>query len=365
MTVPRIELMDSGIRITDLEIPRKDVADFLRGVREENREATLIQALEVGIYCLERSRTNRDTDFVRRQVESLLSRVEEAVGSIPEMTQKALLRKLSTDGGQLLAPLQQLVQEVSTLTNDRIKEVKDLLALEAQRRESGQGDEPSAIADETSYEDTVVAELQDWAQLVGAEIQRTAADDKPGDIVVRLASTSLARTPVTIVLVTRDDQTGLGRRDVTNLLAAAIAERQADASIFLSRTMHGLDQELGEWAEGDCEGGLFVACTHHHLITALRFLIVQRGITSLKQYAPRAHSGSLELHLQRVRGALERVKLINRKVADIRSCSNEIQAEAETLRNEVRGALSRMEDGIRPVAEKRGAAGTGNVFSAA
>lgn len=83
MTGKQIELMDSGIRVRDLEIPRKDVADYLRGIPEEERELAFVQAVEIGIFCLERARTSQDTEFVRRQIESLLSEVENAVGTIP------------------------------------------------------------------------------------------------------------------------------------------------------------------------------------------------------------------------------------------------------------------------------------------
>lgn len=66
MGAARIDLSDTGIRIGDLEVPKKDVADFLRRVPEPEREATLVQAIEVGVFCLERARTSQDLDFVKR-----------------------------------------------------------------------------------------------------------------------------------------------------------------------------------------------------------------------------------------------------------------------------------------------------------
>jgi hypothetical protein len=72
-------LLDRSVRITELEIPRKDVADFLRTVDEKEIEPTLIQAIEVGVFCLERARMSQDTEFVRRQLDQLLNHVEAAV----------------------------------------------------------------------------------------------------------------------------------------------------------------------------------------------------------------------------------------------------------------------------------------------
>jgi len=125
-----IEILDAGIRIHDLLIPKKDVADFFRPLEEEERELTLIKALEVGVFCLERVRLSQDTEFVRRQVESLISQVEKAVKSIPEATKEKLLTEIGTGEGQVLAPIHELVQRTSQTTAEKIKEVKDLLSQE-------------------------------------------------------------------------------------------------------------------------------------------------------------------------------------------------------------------------------------------
>jgi len=62
----KIVIQNEGIQVKDLEIPRKDVADFLESVPDEEREVTFIPAVEVGVFCLERARTSQDTEFVRR-----------------------------------------------------------------------------------------------------------------------------------------------------------------------------------------------------------------------------------------------------------------------------------------------------------
>lgn len=104
-----LEILDAGIRIHDFLIPKKDVADFFRPLKEEERELTFIQVIEIGVFCLERARLSQDTEFVRRQLESLISQVEKAVISIPEATKEKLMGKLGTEEGQVLAPVQELI----------------------------------------------------------------------------------------------------------------------------------------------------------------------------------------------------------------------------------------------------------------
>ncbi len=122
---------EGGIRIVDIEVPRKDVAQFFAAAEEEEREEReflLIQAIEVGTFCLERARGNSDMEFVRRQVDRLLTKVERAVAAIPETTQNALLEKIGSGDGQLLAPVKGLIAEASQATTARINEVRTLLS---------------------------------------------------------------------------------------------------------------------------------------------------------------------------------------------------------------------------------------------
>ncbi len=424
MADARIIVLEAGIQVVNLDIPRKDVADFLRGLPEEEREPTFIRALEVGIFCLERARTSQDTEFVRRQVDSLLSKVEKAVETIPDETQKALLEKIGTSEGQVLAPIHTLVNEVSKTTTDRLKEVRDLLfqeidpaketttlgkvlrdlrnLLDPGRTDSVQGsvnaaiksvttedgalakavravvgdsvkplsDEVNRLAKEirgqeaaaealeqttqkgASYEDQVVLELQEWSQVAGAEVHHVGSDNQPGDVLVKFATSSLASTPVTIVLEVRDRQSPLGRKAITSTCEEAMAVREANSGIYLSRSRDGLANEIGEWAEGETERGPFIACTHDHLITALRFLMVQKRLASLRAAAPEVDSASIEAQIQRIRTTLDRVKSINRKVTEVRASASDIQTEAEALRDEVRGALTTIEDAIRVAPSK-------------
>ncbi|MFZ0866777.1 MAG: hypothetical protein WAN06_09030 [Candidatus Sulfotelmatobacter sp.] len=123
-------VLDRSVRITELEISRTDVADFLRTVDADEVASTLIQAIEVGVFCLERARMTQDTEFIRRQIDQILNRVEVAVGKIPEETQKALIAKIGSGNGQVLAPIKEMIETASKVSTDRVKEVRTLLTQE-------------------------------------------------------------------------------------------------------------------------------------------------------------------------------------------------------------------------------------------
>jgi hypothetical protein len=418
----KVLVLDRSIRITDLEIPRKDVADFLRTVDEMEVEPTLIQAVEVGVFCLERARMTQDTEFVRRQLDQLLNRVELTVNKIPDDTQKALVSKIGTNNGQVLAPLKEMIEAVSRVSNDRVKEVRTLLTqeidpdketttlgkalktlrdlLDPKRNDSVQStleqavkavtgkdgtlaravkevvaDAVKPVASELDklakevrgqeaaeealkqttqkgpdYENEVLEELQQWAALVGAEIHHVGVDNRPGDILIKEVRSGALGTPPVIVIETRDRQSAVGRKVITDALGKAMAERKATSAIYLSKTAVGLGAEVGEWADGTTDSGPFVACTHENLSIAIRWLIVQNRIAQADKSAVAVDSTTILQQVQRIRTSLERVKTVNRKVTDVRASANEIQAEAEALRDEVRVSLTVVEDALRTTA---------------
>jgi hypothetical protein len=411
-------VLDRTVYINTLKIDDPDVADFLRRVAEEDQIATFVNAVRVGVFCLERAQTNRDTDFVRRQIELLLSEVANAVDKIPGATQDALLAKIGTANGQVLAPIQSLIDQVASTTTARVREVKDLLSqeidpakdsstlgralralrdlLDPTRNDSVQSsiqtvltkiasdDGPlarsvktnlievlqpiqkelnelakevrgkeavaEALANTTqkgiSYEEEVLKTLQPWAQSAGAEVHHVGGDNQPGDVLVRIPEGAMMPHRFSVVIEARDRQTPAGRKPITDGLTKALDARHADAAIYVSRTHDGLALEIGDWAEGVCGRCQWVACTHQNLPTAIRFLIVQDRLARLRESCDQIDSHSIEAQLQAIRTSLGRVTKISKRVGDVRGGADEIQREAEALRDEIRGALSSVEDAI-------------------
>jgi hypothetical protein len=123
-----IDLTDEMLTVSNLRITNKDAVAFVRQIQEDERMSLIEKALEVGLFCLERGRNTQDIDFVKRQVQELLHKVEQAVGGVAGNTSDALLAKIGTDNGQVLAPVKAIVDSSSTLLTSRINEVKALLA---------------------------------------------------------------------------------------------------------------------------------------------------------------------------------------------------------------------------------------------
>jgi len=96
-------------------------------------------------------------------------------------------------------------------------------------------------------------------------------------------------------------------------------------SVVVARTQEGLSiHEIGEWAEGACGYGPWVACTRDHLITAVRFLIVQRRLADLREEAPEVDTASVEQQARTIRTSLGRIKTVKTKLTAIDACSGSI-----------------------------------------
>src|SRR5262249_3160038 len=134
---------------------------------------------------------------------------------------------------------------------------------------------------------------------------------------------------------------------ISNVVNRAMAERDASLAIYLSRTSDGFRKEIGEWAQGACEHGQFVATTEEHLTTAVRFLFVQQRVAAARALKREIDIQAIETHMNRIRDALIGVKNINTHVTKGREALSDIQSQAETLRTAVRDALDEIEGGLR------------------
>jgi len=415
----QLEIRDRTLYVTKLEVHEPEIVDFLGRLHEDEREPALMQAIYVGVFCLQRAQITQDTDFVRRQIERLLTDVTQAVEKIPGIAEQALVRKIGIENGQVLAPIHHLVTEVSRTTSGRINDVRDLLTseidpakesstvgralrslrdlLDANRTDSVQGSIQAAVSQITSehgalanavksvvsaamepfqnqlttlamevrgsqaaaevlaqtpakgitYEEEVLQGLRPWAQGTGVALEYVGQDNQPGDFILNVSSNSLLPHPFSIVVEVRNRQTAVGRKSISDTLAKAMDTRGVTAAIYVSKTKEGLAQEIGEWGEGIGDRGSWVACTHAHLLTAIRFLIVQERLSILREMVAETDCASIEAQVQRIRTSLERIKKISRRVGDVRTNADEIQQEAEALRDEIRDALTSVEDAIR------------------
>jgi len=121
-----ITVRDATVLVNNLEIRRRDVANFFAGISQEEIEDAFTKAVEVGVFCLERATAAQDMDFVRRQIDSLVTTVDRRLSAIPSEVESALISKIGMSDGQVLAPIQKLVTNALMSTSDRFNEVKAL-----------------------------------------------------------------------------------------------------------------------------------------------------------------------------------------------------------------------------------------------
>jgi len=408
-----IVVTDYAVTIDGAQIVDNDVVAYFKKIADDMRLDALVRAVEVGTFCLEHASAAQDLEFVRREVESLMAAVEKKVSSIPSELECALMARIGTADGQVLAPVQALISQAVKTSGDRLNDVRAMLndidpskdgtsasrivrslrdLLDANRTDSVQATLKSAVgslsaADGTlvktvqatvdaalrplreeldnlakeirgqeaaaealsqttakgySFEEEIVERLQQWARCVGAQVAYVGGDNRPGDIII--AVTSCAPEPLTIVIEAKDRQSPKGRRAISDILTIAMTERAANAAIYVSRDAHGLANEIGEWAEGECACGSFVACTYEHLNTALRFLIIQKKLATLQACRQEIDAATVLAQIMRIRTALDRIKNISRKTNEIRSSAGDIENESGHLRAEIRDALTAIEE---------------------
>jgi len=417
-----IDVMDGGVHVRSLLIPRSDVASYLRAICEEDRVVAFIHAVEVGVFCLERSRAGADMAFVRREIDALLDRVQQVVGAVPGAVETRLVEKIGTADGQVLAPVQTLVRGVSEVADRRVAEIKELFTremdpgkesstlgaalkalrdlLDPSRKDSIQtrfegalqnvaardGTLASAIRDVVSdavkplkeeidslsqqiqrqqveasvierttekgapFEEEIVARLQPWARVVGAEVHYVGSDKRPGDIVIELKSEREDGTVVRLVIEAKawdNEKARPGRSTIAKILNTAMIERDATLAVYLSRSRAGLAKEIGDWAEGACERGLFVATTEEHLTTAIRFLFVHHRLAAARVAKREIDMQAIDSQLDRIRAALVGVKSINTNITEGHTVLDKIQSAAEALRANIRDALDTIEGALR------------------
>jgi len=429
--VPALEIREVGVFVHDLFLSGREIRDYLRAFPEEERILALEHALKVGVCCLERARSVQDTEFIGRQIDALLYRLEQSAQTIPSAVEKGLLQKIGVDDGQALAPVRALVDEAKRAIADKLHEVRTLLAeeidptktssklgsalgrlaelLDPMRRDSVQGamfeavtkvvgedgalaktvkvvvqDAVKPLAEEVNrlakqigadqavaetveqttakghaYEDDVVQELAAWGQGAGIEVHHVGGDNQPGDIVLISRDTSLAGLELTIVVETRDRTSAAGRRRISEDIARAMAKRKDQAGVYVSKGSAGLAAEIGEWAEGACDAGAWVAISHQHLITAVRYLLARQRLFIERSCLATTDFEAVESQLQRIRTAMDHVTEINRKVTTAKTALEAIRSEGETMRTDVRDALVKVEDVLRvtPGAERQSSSG--------
>jgi hypothetical protein len=117
-----VDIEGDQITLHSFQMRNADIAGYLIKQPLKERAGALISALQVGVFCLERASTAKDTEFVKRQVERLLHEVQSKVGEIPSKVQTELLTKVGGGDGQVLKPLVDATSSAVQQVNARISQ---------------------------------------------------------------------------------------------------------------------------------------------------------------------------------------------------------------------------------------------------
>ncbi|MCH8342386.1 MAG: hypothetical protein IH983_00175 [Planctomycetes bacterium] len=285
---------------------------------------------------------SKDTSAVGKAIKGIHDLIDPNRKDSVQGALEAAITKVTGEDGALA----KAVKAVVNVEMDPVKKRLEKLSDQILGQEAAEEAVMQTIEKGRPFEDQVLDELRPWANAIGAELRHVGVDNRPGDILIKLTDTSLAGSDLGLVIEVRDRQRPVGLKTVAEDLSKKMVERDANAAIYLSKSAVGLGNEVGEWAEGDTERGPWVATTHEHLRTALRFLLALHKLRSIRTAQPEVDVSIVENQIRSIRTSLKKISTINRKVTDQRKNAEEIGNVADTLRYEILEALCALEAAI-------------------
>ena len=249
-----------------------------------------------------------------------------------------------------------LAKSIRAVVSESVKPLADeveKLAQQVREKELIDLTLEQTIAKGASFEEAIVAELEPWAKLYGAEITHVGKDKQPGDILLKFTTNSIASVDLSLVIEVRNrDSASWGRKRISEQLIKAMMKREANAAIFLSRSREGLAQEIGGWGIGTCEQGQWVATTHESLSLAIQFLIVKQQLASQPTYNSQIDCAVIEAQVQQIKSSLNYLTQINSSLTKLQEHSSDIRVKARAMRTEIRNALLSISESISSKEQK-------------
>lgn len=305
---------------TAIESRIQEVKSLLENDLDPKKTTTVLgQALSAIQNLLDPKRT----DSVQTSIETAVNKVVQPDGSLAKTVEKTV--------GDAIKSLQ---EEVNRLTQELhgAEMVEDALA--------------QTTAKGATFEDETAVRLQQWAKNSGYSVEQVGPDNQPGDFVIAVQEPWATTGPIRIVIEARDRQNAFGRQKIAQDLESKFRERKAHFGVYISKTQAGLAKEIGDWAEGQCNSGPWVACLGEHLLTAVRFAVAQQRLKELKQSQPDLDAADIRGKVGAIRTCMQRIRTIKTKVTNIRDSATGIESESESLQIEIGGYLSEIETAL-------------------
>ncbi|MGI2906809.1 hypothetical protein [Tolypothrix sp. VBCCA 56010] len=237
-----------------------------------------------------------------------------------------------------------LAKSVKSVVEEAVKPLAsevDKLAQQIREQELVESVLEQTIAKGATYEELVLAELQKWSKTCGAEISYVGDENRPGDILIKLTSNSVVGIDLTIILEARNRESQRwGRTKISRHLESAMARYEANSAIFLSHSLRGLGKDVGEFGQGECQYGSWVATHHDMMNIALQFLILRQQLASQQTFNSQIDGAAIEGIVQQIESSLKHITQINTYLTDMEKNTEGIRDQAKALRKEIRSSLS-------------------------
>lgn len=243
-----------------------------------------------------------------------------------------------------------LAKKVAELLDDKLEPLQrevTRLGTEVLRGKAAAEALAGTLAKGAAFEHELLPTVQCWAKLNSAWIEHVGDDRKPGDIVVEVPDQLLGTASVRIVIEARDDQQARGRKQIADSVAKAMAERKAHYGLYVGKTRAAFAREIGDWSEGQCAQGPFVACTADQLVLAIRWTLLMAKYQALASAQPESDHAAIQSQVTRIRTALKRASSIKTKMNEIEKRSGSVTQTADELQREVSDCLFAIECALR------------------
>lgn len=112
------------VLISGLEVADERVEAFFASIPENDWDDAATRAFTVGILCLERANTHADVDYLKKEVQSMVGHMRDAVKGFGD----GIMEKVGTEKGQVLEPVKVSIETTQKQLDEKLKEVQKFLA---------------------------------------------------------------------------------------------------------------------------------------------------------------------------------------------------------------------------------------------
>jgi hypothetical protein len=303
---------------------------------EESLSSNLADILE----ALDPGRPDSDLGKALGKLSTLLD--DQNINSVPARI-KAIVDRLAAQDGALAASVKATVQDALKFQIDPLREQIKSLEKEVTDRRAAADLVNQTTAKGLPFEEMVFDKCKSWALGNGGQAEHVGVDNKPGDVLLSFTPDGTAGIDFRLVLESRDDASGRGRKPISDDVAKALAYREADAAIYCGKNATAFAREIGEWDEGSVNGKQWIACTVDQLPQALRLALLTKRVRDRANAAGSVDAAGVQASLGEIRIAIRRVSTIKRSSTTIANSATAVQAECDALVRQIETALSNAE----------------------